>query len=67
MLNLIRKRKINWLGQWLKKCLLKDVLQGMVNGRKVWGRRRYQMMDNIRIMDMRRRRGRWKRGKSGER
>ena len=27
----------------------KDVLEGMVNGKKVRGRRRYQMTDNIMI------------------
>ena len=43
MLELISKRKRNWLGH----CLLKDALEGMVNGKKVRGRRRYQMIDNI--------------------
>ena len=44
MLELIRKRKINWLGHWLRRtyCLLKDAVEGMVNGKKVRGRRRYQ-------------------------
>ena len=50
MLELISERKINWLGHWLRRnCLLKDVLEGMVNGKKVRGRRRYQMLDNIMI------------------
>ena len=36
MLELIKKRKRNWLGQWLRRnCLLKDALEGMVKGRKV--------------------------------
>ncbi|KAJ4435241.1 hypothetical protein ANN_23819 [Periplaneta americana] len=30
-----------------KKRLLKDELERMVNGRKVWGRRKYQMIDDI--------------------
>ena len=48
MLKLIRKRKRNWLGHWLRRnCLLKDAIEGMVNGKKVRGRRRYQMIDNI--------------------
>ena len=48
MLELIRKRKRNWLGHWLRRnCLLKDALEGMVNGKKVRGRRRYQMISNI--------------------
>ena len=47
MLELIRKRKRNWLGHWLRRnCLLKNVLEGMVNGKKVRDRRRYQMIDN---------------------
>ena len=50
MLELIRKRKRNWLGYWLRRnCLLKDALEGMVNRKKVRGRRRYQMIDNIMI------------------
>ncbi|KAJ4440201.1 hypothetical protein ANN_08340 [Periplaneta americana] len=50
MLKLMKKRKINWLGHWLRRnCLLKDSLAGMVNGRRVRGRRRYQMIDNIKI------------------
>ena len=50
MLELIRKRKRNWLGHWLKRnCLLKDALEGMVNRKMVRGRRRYQMIDNIMI------------------
>ncbi|KAJ4449600.1 hypothetical protein ANN_01003 [Periplaneta americana] len=36
MLKLIRKRKRNWWGHWLRRnCLLKDALEGMVNGRRV--------------------------------
>ena len=43
-------RKRNWLGHWLRRnCLLKDALEGMVNGKKVRDRRRYQMIDNIMI------------------
>ena len=50
MLELIRKRKRNWLGHWLRRnCHLKDALEGMVNGKKVRGRRRYQMIDDIMI------------------
>ena len=51
MLELIRKRK--WLGHWLRgNCLLKDALEGMVNGKKVRGGRRYQMIDNIIINEL---------------
>ena len=49
MLGLIKKRKINWLGHWLRRnCLLKNALEGMVNRKKVRDRRRYQI-DNIMI------------------
>ncbi|KAJ4451515.1 hypothetical protein ANN_02979 [Periplaneta americana] len=45
-LKLIRKRKRNWLGHWLRRnCLLKDTLEGMVNGKRVWGRRRHQRLE----------------------
>ena len=50
MLELIKKRKRNWLGHWLRRnYLLKDALEGMVNRKKVRGRKRYQMIDNIMI------------------
>ena len=50
MLEPVKKRKRNWLGHWLgRNCLLKNVLEGMVNGKKIRGRRRYQMIDNIMI------------------
>ncbi|KAJ4434767.1 hypothetical protein ANN_23338 [Periplaneta americana] len=48
MLKLIRKRKR--LGHWLRRnCLLKDALEGMVNGSSVQGRRKYQMLDDSKI------------------
>ena len=50
MLELIKKRKRNWLCDWLRRnCLLKDALEGIVNGKKVRGRIRYQVIDNIMI------------------
>ncbi|KAJ4447161.1 hypothetical protein ANN_09162 [Periplaneta americana] len=50
MLKLIRKRKRNWLGHWLRSnCLLKDALEVMVNGKRVRGRKRYQIIDDIKI------------------
>ena len=50
MVELIKKKKINWLSYWLRRnCLLKDALEGMANEKKVQGRRRYQMIDNIMI------------------
>ena len=50
MLELIKEKKRNWLGHWLRRnCLLKDALEGMVNRKKVRGRRRYQMIDKFMI------------------
>ena len=41
ILELIKKRKRNWLGHWLRRnFLLKDVLEGMANGKKVRGRKK---------------------------
>ncbi|KAJ4440051.1 hypothetical protein ANN_08182 [Periplaneta americana] len=49
-LKLIRKRKRNGLSHWLSRnCLMNDALKGMVNGRRVQGRRRHQMIDDIKI------------------
>ena len=63
MLELIKKTKRNWLGHWLRRnCLLKDALEGMVNGEKVRGRRRYQMIDNIMINGYKIRKGSLRRG-----
>ena len=49
MLELIKKWKGNLLVRLTRNCLLKDALEGMVDGKKVRGRRRYQMIDNIMI------------------
>ena len=43
MLELIKKRRRNWLR---RNCLLKNALEGMVNGEKVRDGRRYQMIDD---------------------
>ena len=48
MLELKKWRKINCLSHRLRrKFLLKGALEGMVNGKKVRGTRRYQIIDNI--------------------
>ena len=50
MLELIKERKRNCIGHWLRRnCLLRDALEGMVNGKKIRGRTRYQMIDSILI------------------
>ena len=46
MLELIKKRKRNLRR---RNCLLKKALEGMVNGKRVHSRRRYQMIDNIMV------------------
>ncbi|KAJ4427921.1 hypothetical protein ANN_23931 [Periplaneta americana] len=49
-LKLMRKIKRDWLGHWLRRnCLLKNAVEEIVNGRRVRSRRRYQMIDNIKI------------------
>ncbi|KAJ4432058.1 hypothetical protein ANN_20672 [Periplaneta americana] len=66
MLKLIRKRRRNWLDHWLRRnCLLKDALERMVDGRRVRGRRKYQMIDDIKIYGSHKR-GRQKIVKIGE-
>ena len=53
LLELTKKRKRNWLSHWLRRnYLLKDTLEGMVNEKKVRGRRIYQMIDNIMINEL---------------
>ena len=48
-----KEEKRYWLGHWLRRnCRPKDALEGMVNGKKVRGRRRYQMIDNIMINEL---------------
>ena len=50
ILELIKKRRGNCLGHWIRRnCLLKDAVEGMINWKKVRDRRRYQMIDNIMI------------------
>ena len=50
MLELIKKRKRNWLDHWLRRdCLLKDAVEGIVKGKKFRDRRRYLMIDDIMI------------------
>ena len=39
-------------GPYINNCLLKDALEGIVNGKKVRGRRRHQIIDNIMISEL---------------
>ena len=44
LLELIKKKKRNWLGHWVRRnYLLKNALEGMVNVKKVRGRIKYQI------------------------
>lgn len=50
ILKVIKERKRNWLGYLTRSnCLIKDALEGIMWGRKVKGKRRYQLIDNIKI------------------
>jgi len=45
----IKKRKANWLGHVMRRdCLLRDAIEGTVEGKRKRGRRRYQLMDDVR-------------------
>lgn len=53
ILNKIKSRKMNWLGHVMRReCLLRTVVEGMVEGRRGRGRRRYQLIDNIKVGNM---------------
>jgi hypothetical protein len=52
ILHEIRKRKANWIGHILRRnCLLKQVIEGKIKGRKKVtrrrGRRRKKLLDNL--------------------
>jgi hypothetical protein len=52
MLHEIRKRKANWIGHILRKnCLLKEVIEGKIQGQKEVtrrrGRRRRKLLDDL--------------------
>lgn len=46
----IRTRKKKWIGHWLRRlCLLLDVFEGMVEGKRGKGRKHYQVLGDINI------------------
>jgi hypothetical protein len=52
ILHEIRKRKVNWIGHILRRnCLLKQVIEGKIKGRREVtrrrGRRRKQLLDDL--------------------
>jgi hypothetical protein len=51
-----KKRKANWIGHILRRnCLLKHVIEGKVEGKSRWRRRRKQLLN-----DLKERRKYWK-------
>ena len=49
ILNTIKRRKANWIGHLLRmNCLLKDVIEGKIEGMRRRGRRRKQPLDEVR-------------------
>jgi hypothetical protein len=52
ILNIIKRRRTNWIGHVLRRnCLLKHVIEGKLEGRVEmigrWGRRRKQLLDDL--------------------
>ena len=49
LLNIIQRRKANWIGHILRRnCLLHDAIEGKIMDVKVVGRRRTQLLDGLR-------------------
>lgn len=49
MMKTVKRRKGRWLGHWIRQtCLLREVLEGAIKGRRAKGRRRYTLVDDIR-------------------
>ena len=50
ILQVMKSRKRNWIGHWLRReSLLLIALEGLVQGKRGRGRKRYQMVDNIKV------------------
>jgi hypothetical protein len=48
ILHTIRRRKANWIGHILRRnCLLKHIIEGKIIGTRRWGRRRKQLLDDL--------------------
>ena len=53
LLNNIPRRKVHWIGNVLRrKCLLYDVIEGRMTEVKEIGRRRTQLLDDLREEDI---------------
>ncbi|WP_410967417.1 hypothetical protein, partial [Salmonella sp. SAL04191] len=45
----IRRRKANWVGHHLRReCMIKEVIEGKLEGRRAMGRKRFQLIDELR-------------------
>ena len=51
ILAMIKQRKKNWVGHCLRRenSIVRDCLEGMVSGRGSRGRRRRQLLDNVKV------------------
>jgi hypothetical protein len=48
ILHTIRRRKANWIGHTLRRnCLIKDIIEGKIPGTRRRGRRRMQLLDDL--------------------
>ena len=60
MLELIKKRKINRLGYWLRRiCLLKDALEAMIKGKNGRNDKREESSQQKKISDDRQCHDKW--------
>jgi hypothetical protein len=48
ILHTIRRRKANWIGHILRRnCLIKHIIEGKIPGTRRRGRRRMQLLDDL--------------------
>jgi hypothetical protein len=48
ILHTIRRRKANWIGHMLRRnCLIKHIIEGKILGTRRRGRRRMQLLDDL--------------------
>jgi hypothetical protein len=48
ILHTMRRRKANWIGHILRRnCLLKHIIEGKIRGKRRRGRRRKQLLDDL--------------------
>ena len=48
ILHAVKRVKVNWIGHFLpRNCLLEHVIDGKIEGKTRWGRRRKQLLDDF--------------------